>query len=254
MKSILELLGDRHAEDVFVPECNTGSATKGCKRMDAWVMKKTWSPMTTIGYEIKVSRGDFVRDEKWMHYLPFCHQLYFVCPSGLIQKEEVPDGVGLMWQAKTGTKLFIKRKAPRREPDQLHMIMSYVLMSRARIGRFGISNPVDRVELWKEWLENRDAKQHLGYEVATKIRERDQHLAMENKILEKRCEGLEYLGKRAKELGMDPEKPINEWRVDSKLGQLTGDPTKLRWPLNRAIDALKHMKEELFEDDEDDDT
>lgn len=61
-KAILELLRAKHAEDVFVPECKTGpSQGHDHSRFDAWVMKKSWANAATIGYEIKVSRSDFLR-------------------------------------------------------------------------------------------------------------------------------------------------------------------------------------------------
>lgn len=41
---ILRALSSRHSRDVFVPECNTGpSQYVGCPRLDAWVMKKSWT-------------------------------------------------------------------------------------------------------------------------------------------------------------------------------------------------------------------
>lgn len=40
---------------------------------------------------------------------------YFVCPNGIIQPDELPPDIGLKWVAKTGTRLFTKRKAQRRE-------------------------------------------------------------------------------------------------------------------------------------------
>jgi len=52
------------------------------------------------GYEFKVSRSDFlneIRTEKWRSYLEYCHTFSFVCPRGLIQKEEIPPKIGLLW-------------------------------------------------------------------------------------------------------------------------------------------------------------
>jgi hypothetical protein len=56
---LLKALAQRHKDDVFVPECKNGPTQTGShRRLDAWVMLKTWSPVTMIGYEIKVSRSD----------------------------------------------------------------------------------------------------------------------------------------------------------------------------------------------------
>lgn len=47
-------------------------------------------------YEIKASRADFLRDEKWRAYLPYCTQFSFVAPAGLMQRWELPAGIGLV--------------------------------------------------------------------------------------------------------------------------------------------------------------
>lgn len=132
---LVELLAQRHDKDVFVAECKTGSTWDGCRRLDAWVLQKTWTPWTIWGYEVKVSRSDFEQDQKWLEYLPYCHRFSFVCPGGLIRATDLPPGVGLVWASANGAKLFTKVQAARRQPDheKLTELMSYVLMSRARI-------------------------------------------------------------------------------------------------------------------------
>lgn len=68
---LIQLLRKRHEKDLLVSECKTGSTwiSNGCRRLDAWVLKRTWSPVTMIGYEVKVSRSDFVNDMKWLREL-----------------------------------------------------------------------------------------------------------------------------------------------------------------------------------------
>ena len=48
------------------------------------------------GYEVKVQRRDFLRDEKWHLYLRFVNYFYFVVPQGLIRGRELPDEVWLL--------------------------------------------------------------------------------------------------------------------------------------------------------------
>ena len=47
-------------------------------------------------YEVKSSRGDFLRDAKWERYLDFCTHFAFVAPAGAIQRWELARGVGLI--------------------------------------------------------------------------------------------------------------------------------------------------------------
>ena len=70
------------------------STTKG-RRLD--MLSLDYMRGRVRGYEIKVSRSDFVNDTKWQDYLPYCHQFYFVCPPDLIQPDELPKEIGLMY-------------------------------------------------------------------------------------------------------------------------------------------------------------
>lgn len=60
-----------------------------------------------IVYEFKTSRNDFVNDNKWQGYLQYCNRLIFISPFGVINKGDLPKGIGLIhiwkWKHKTGT-------------------------------------------------------------------------------------------------------------------------------------------------------
>ena len=152
--AIVSLLSVRHSEDVFVSECKDGpSQGSGHLRMDAWAMRKSWNNPTTYGYEVKISRSDFVGDDKWNLYLPLCSDFYFVCPSGLIQPGELGPEAGLIYVSATGTKLFLKKKAQRRDVKIPEDLFRYVLMCRAKITR-EYDRPVAR-DQWKDWLKEK---------------------------------------------------------------------------------------------------
>src|SRR5687767_11755578 len=111
---ILAMLTNKHAEDVFVPECKDGPSHGSMCKLDGWAMAKSWARPCVTGYEIKVSRSDFLRDNKWPSYLPMCNELYFVSPRDVIKPEECPEPCGLLYVADSGTRLFTKKKAPYR--------------------------------------------------------------------------------------------------------------------------------------------
>jgi hypothetical protein len=75
---------------VYVPEF-----TYGGRRIDAAIIDT--STRWIRGFEIKISRADFLRDVKYHEYTEFCSSLSLVCPAGLIKKDEVPDPFGLLY-------------------------------------------------------------------------------------------------------------------------------------------------------------
>lgn len=86
------------------------------QRIDLWVMD-TWGRMTAIAYEVKVSRGDFVRElanpAKREAAMAVSNQFYFAAPRALIATAEVPEGCGLVEVHAGISKVVVP--APRRE-------------------------------------------------------------------------------------------------------------------------------------------
>lgn len=111
--------------DIFAPQIKIGPA--GSRIMDAVAIKKTWAPRTVIGYEIKISRQDFLRDQKHPAYMENCNIFYFVVPKGIIEKGEIPEGAGVMVYNPETKSLRTVKKAPYRKvpinPDLLLHIM-----------------------------------------------------------------------------------------------------------------------------------
>lgn len=213
--SILDRLAARHADAVFVNECAMGSRQNGCRRLDAWVLLKTWSPFTVIGYEVKANRADFLRDRKWSEYLPVCHELYFACPVKLIVPEELPQDVGLLWTAGEA-RLITKRKAIRREPDPVALVrlMTYVLMSRTRIvgDMWEARNRESREQFWRRWLAEGAEAKALGHEVGKKIRERLHEAEHRQHDAEMARGRLEHVEQKLIALGLD--KGTDAWRLE----------------------------------------
>ena len=220
---IVRLLADKHSKDVFVPECKDGPTIFGTHlRLDAWAMRKSWSNPDTFGYEIKVNRSDFLGDDKWPSYLPLCTRFSFVCPHGVIRVEELSQGCGLIYVSKTGTRLFTKVKAPRRDVEIPENIFRYILMCRATIGGEDNGGRQPGTDYWQRWLAEKREKQAIGYRVNGRVNRLYHEIKVKNIELQKRCDGYESIRKRIEELGFDPEFEIGSWRVKQKLDELTG--------------------------------
>ncbi|MDD5459966.1 MAG: MmcB family DNA repair protein [Phycisphaerae bacterium] len=124
-------LAKRHTQDMFFTEVKNGPTWfGGHSRIDALAIKKSWANPCIVGYEIKVSRSDFLKDNKWQAYLDMCNELYFVCPKDLIALNEVPESCGLKHVNENGYMRTIK-KAPYREIEHPAEMYMYLLMNYA---------------------------------------------------------------------------------------------------------------------------
>ncbi len=77
-------------KNIFIPEFTWRSLRADVVIVD---MAHRW----IRGYEIKISRSDFLQDQKWTEYTEFCSSLSIVCPENMIQPEEIKKPFGLIW-------------------------------------------------------------------------------------------------------------------------------------------------------------
>ncbi len=249
-REIIDLLAKKHDEDVFVTECKNGPS-QGNKhvRMDAWVMNKSWANPCVTGYEVKVSRADFIADNKWPSYLPLCNQFYFICPSGIIKPEEVSPDAGLMWVSKTGGMTITKKKAPYRQVIIPEELFRYILMCRTRIDgeRDESSNKLD---YWRRWLEGREEAKSLAYRVSSKIREHVSEVNIRCTKLENQMAKYDRIRELLIGMGF-PEREhewLSEYNVRKKIGGKILDPW-VKANVERAITQLNQVQAELVKGD-----
>lgn len=122
---------------VYVPEFSFGG-----KRIDAAIIDvgKRW----IRGFEIKLSRADFLRDEKWQSYSQFTSSLSIVCPEGLIQAEEIVKPFGLLWILNQSTLTddlpnvttkWVKKPARFQRRDGLAWLYTYISVIEKELPR-----------------------------------------------------------------------------------------------------------------------
>ena len=129
---IIKALEKRHQKDIFVSHCKTGpSWLSNPLIFDAWAMPRSWvKPI--IGYEIKTSVQDYARDRKWRGYLHYCHKFYFVCPAGLLTKQQVfYEEAGLIYVYPDSLCVRVQKHAPFLRCNIPSEIYEYILMWRA---------------------------------------------------------------------------------------------------------------------------
>ena len=241
-KNIIDLLDARHKDDLFVPECKSGpTQLTNHVRLDAWAFRKSWAHPCMTGYEVKVSRSDFLGDNKMAAYLPLCNALYVVCPHGLIQPEEVLEQAGLLWVTSTGTRLVTKKKAPYREIAFPEQLVQYVLMCRARILRY--DRDQDRTKYWKNWLLEKEENQINGHAVSRRIdklaKRKIAEVERENKRLKERQGHYDKVQDAFSRAGFDIDR-LQAWNVDRQIQDarklLTADLH------NAAVSAQKQLE------------
>jgi len=249
--TITDLLATKHSEDVFVPQCKTGSSYGSYSIMDVWVMKASWAKRCTWVYEIKVDRSDFLNDRKWMRYLPYCNEFYFVCPAEMIARDEVPAEAGLMWVAKTGTRLYTKKKGPYRQVEIPEDLYRYLLMWR-------FNDRKSQLEYWKGWLEMRREGREIGHraskEIARKYAEDVLKIQCENTALKSDNQRLQAIKDVADELGIhlgcwDPKRAAREkltevfdFQTRNALKTVISAATKLLEAAGEKQDALSRKR------------
>ncbi|MHA7813283.1 MAG: MmcB family DNA repair protein [Phycisphaerales bacterium] len=246
----IRLLEKKHSDDVFIPECKNGMTWgEGTTfRLDAWVMRRSWANMAFIGYEVKVSRSDFLQDDKWRNYLEYCNQLSFVAPKGVIKPEELPTGVGLYYIASTGTRLFTKIKPAFREIEPPVELMQYALMRARDYMREDVPKKRDQnwnARFWREWVESEGKLKDLGHEATRRIKklmgEEIAEIKRRNSELEMENAGYARVAGMMEQMGIGPCEWHAERRVKALLEMGLGDlelkAKKLRHELDGFIKA-----------------
>ena len=245
---IQKLLRYRHSKDVYVSECKNGSTWfQNHLRLDGLAIARSWVNPVVTGYEIKVSRSDFMADEKYYMYLDYCNVFYFVCPTGLIQPEELPENIGLLWVSKTGTRLYKKKKAAYRDIDIPSDLYKYILISRAEIKDPSYFNfNKETIEYWQKWLKTKEYNYEFGRNVSGSIRNviRDQIEKVERENNKLRDDNERYL--LIKEMLVNAGFNIKDtwslkYDLDRKMKQLQD---KMPQNMLRTIDAsIKNLTE-----------
>lgn len=224
-------LADKHADEFFMTEVKNGptwSARKGeLLRLDGLAIKKSWTKPCITGYEVKVSRNDFLNDEKWPAYMEYCHRFYFACPKGLIQPEELPDDVGLLWYSpdyNNAGNLYTRRKALYRNIEISQEMLYYIIICRLESDRHPFFS--SQREQYQMWVEDKIDRLKLGWRVSNKMLEEINELekaknkaeSIANKY-KNASETLDKIKKLLRDSGVDVYaigRPYSSWEEDLK--------------------------------------
>jgi hypothetical protein len=201
---IKRALARRHGNrEFFITECKNGPTGTGLLQFDGLAIYKSWAHPRIVGYEIKVSRSDFKRDAKFFTYLPYVHEFYFVVPTGLIDRMELPAEIGLMYYNPETGVLTTKKKATCRKIEVSADMLLYIIMTRLDSDRIPFMG--DKAEYFRAWVEGKTNNRELGYQVSCKLLSEIRRLETEIERLRdaKECrEEIDAIGKVMEEHGL----------------------------------------------------
>lgn len=241
-------LAKKHTDDLFLTEVKTGKTwdNKELLKFDAFAMKKSWANPCINGYEVKVSRADFLQDNKWPGYMAYCHRFAFVCPKGLIKPEELPEEVGLIYYYPDSGALVSKRPAKHRLVNIPSDLYQYILMSRIESDRHPFYS--DAREYFQAMIADKKDRRTLGAYVGEKLREELSALKLIADRATRDRENYESDGKLLtavtailKEKGISLYRWSDTWQAELRTA-LSGGANPAAF---RAIDRLTSAAEEL---------
>lgn len=251
---IKKALAEYHPKDYFITECKTCSTyfpdPQGMLKFDGLAIRRSYTNPCITGYEIKVSRSDFLGDNKWHLYLQYCNEFYFVVPEGLVRKDEVPADVGLIYYYPKTGKLLKKKRAVYRKVEEPVGVYKYIIYSRLDQERIPFYE--DRGEYAKDYLLDRAEKRKAGRALGSKMAK---DLSDYQERLEKLSNVEDQLDRLHKIEGVLKKHKIFGWRwyrnIDDAIKDLD-DALSSSYPmelgdvedtLQSALNMLKKIKE-----------
>jgi len=254
---IVKLLQQRHHADVVVTECKTGGSWHGTMQIfDLWCMPRSYTHSHVTGYEVKVDRSDFLGDNKWPGYTPYCNYFYFVCPKDLIDKSELAADIGLMYASEK--QLKVVRKAPLRQVTIPDSIFRYILMTRCNITESQFNNnSVNREskrKFFEGWCEARKIDKAFGQNVSKSIRQTVENeivkVQQENRDLQEQILSYSYIKEFLSELGINLEHD-GTWHAKDKIRALTTNyPPRLKSRITDLMRLIVEIDDMITHDDE----
>ncbi|GIN71163.1 hypothetical protein J14TS2_16380 [Bacillus sp. J14TS2] len=199
---IKQALAKKHerTNDFFLTEVKNGPTHIGNDLyiMDGLAIKKSWVNPLITGYEIKVSRSDFLSDEKWTAYKHYCHRLDFVVPEGMIQPNELPEDIGLIYYQPEKQTLRTRRKGKIRNIEMPYEMFYYIIMNRLDNAQYPFFT--SKREYFEEYVQDKINSQQLGRKVNSKLIDEVSRLESENMSLKRENENLNESSEIVKEI------------------------------------------------------
>ena len=191
------------------------------RKVDFLAIEKSWSPVCIRAYEVKVSRADFLRDDKWPAYMALSHKFFWACPSGLIKKEEVDPRAGLCYVNPKSGRVSVVKAAPYRDVDLDPSLLLYLVFWRTETPQ-----RQGRMDAIKAEMEERDA---LGKRYAEFVSAKVREAARRVRDAEARVEVAEHHANTLEERMGAFVRKVHQWKERYRIGD---------WEIDRLLAAV----------------
>jgi len=164
--------------EMFFAGVNLGPAGHGLRTMDAIWFRKSWTRPRITGFEVKISRSDFLRDDKWPEYAAVC----------VLSRNEIPGTAGLMVYNPESGALSVQKGAPHTDRELDQWLLMYLVMSKTE-PKWHPFYSSER-EYLEAWVDDKADRKALGRMVGTRLALRLEDLEIENDRLKRDVERL----------------------------------------------------------------
>lgn len=237
----------------------------GTCRPDVFAIDKTYTALRTRAFEVKVTRSDFLSDVssgKYLKYARYAGSTTFATPAGLVTKDEVPKGCGLITRSEEGVWRYQRKPTMSAVADLprdtwLKLVIDGVYREFSEEARTKV-----QIRQHNDWAHHARARELAGREIAEAIKNRDRALAMltaarteidgrtaraRNHQLDAARKEIEQAEKLRTEVATTLGLPADTswWEVrEAMKEQLKGDPSNR---VTTALSILKHTRNGIEE-------
>lgn len=145
----------------------------GSPRPDVYTIEPTYQRISAMAYECKISRSDFLADVtagKALRYLQYAGALVFATPKGLVRKDELPKGAGLIERGEAGWRWV---KKPTINPIQTLPMQAWMKLLIDGCGREQGAGVTPGPRKASQWHHEDRVRKMLGEELGSLLRSRE---------------------------------------------------------------------------------
>lgn len=211
----------------------------GSARPDVYAIEKTYTALRARVFEVKVSRADFLSDVtsgKYLRYAAFAGSITFATPAGLISKDEVPKGCGLITRPPDGVWRYQRKPTLQPTPDLPRDAWLKLVIDGCARERRVLQAAKCEPRAATEWCHQRRVRERFGAELGAIVADRD------NAARQLRAEAEANRSALAKRQELDRQalqeeaRKIDELRAEAATA-LGLDPKAHYWEIRGELDA-----------------